>query len=259
MKGRYIIEILNRNKIFAFDIDDTIAVNGTVLEGVNALFKYIKSKNHHIVLVTKRTQLESLLILDQLETEVDLISFGGKLITDTTQMKLWACHEVLDIRTLSHLREKEIVVLQGPDGWSVADNRMLPLAKMILGLPLHMKRRWDENFPVYRVIVRGRLEQESCYQIFGDLIKVSYWTSLPLTEIRTRSENKAIGLNAYSAIVNSSDILAVGDDFPDISMFGLANDSITFITSPVEVRAAASIVANHFTDIAEYIHGLIGK
>lgn len=248
---------VNRRKIFAFDIDGTISQNGKVREEVHSLFKHIHFKNHPIVLVTKRTCHESQVILNQLATKVDLISFGGKVVSDSAHTKLWTCCKTLDVRRLLHSRVNCNVVLEGTDGWSVSNNGMLPIAKLILGLPLQEKLQWGEEFPVYRAIVKGRLEPEDCYQMFGDQIYISYWPSLPLTEIRTRNENKATGLEVYSGIVGTSDILAVGDDYNDISMFEIANESVAFIASPIEVRAAATVVVNNFDEVVTHIHDVI--
>lgn len=250
---------LIEGKIFAFDIDDTIAVNGRVKEGVNALFRHIHSKNHPIVLVTKRTKHASQVIINQLTTKVDLVSFGGMLVTDSDQRNLWASNESLDVMRLMQSQGNFKVILEGADGWTSTDNGILPLARMILGLPLEERIRWGQDFPVYRAIIKGRLEPDTCYQIFGDQINIDYWPTFTLTEIQTKSENKSIGLRVYSRIVGISDIMAVGDDFHDISMFEMANESIAFLASPAEVRAAASVVVNHFSEAVTYIYELVGQ
>lgn len=241
-------------KIFAFDIDGTIAENSVIKDGVNELFNFLRKNNHKIVLVTKRTLNETQIIKKQITTEVDVISFGGNVISNFNNDVIWSCAETINLNCLNCSDLNSPIVLEGISKWSIPNQGSLPLAKMVLGLSDRQTVKWGSKFPIYRVILRGKIDFELCFKWFGNNILVEYWDSFPITEIRT-IEDKALGLSNYLKILgkDQKQVIAIGNDFNDISMFRLANISLTFSSSPKKVKKASTLVLNNFQEVKEFL------
>lgn len=240
-------------KIFAFDVDGTIASKGRLLSEAKELFQYLAAQQYILLLVTMRTWFEVLPVIRELAVPIQTICFGGSVLVDSSGQVIWSDSTGISHESIQQLHTAYGEFLaEGIFDWSCSTPVLYPLAKCVLGLPTRGEHPWPPNFLVKRLVTLSRYFSGYPGMALPDNCTIIHTSNLPITKIECRGTSKGEGLTRFATLMNwdLNDAVSVGDDEADICMFQQTHYSITFTSAPAAVRKAACLQVDTFKDIA---------
>ncbi|HZO74980.1 MAG TPA: HAD hydrolase family protein [Ktedonobacteraceae bacterium] len=239
-------------KIFAFDVDGTIAHKGRLLPEAKKLFHYLASKQRILLLVTMRTWFEVLPIITELAVPIQTVCFGGSVLVDSARQVLWSDSASLPREAIEQIHATcGEFIAESIFDWSCSAPILYPFAKCALGLPSSGERSWPPDFPVRRLVTLSRYMRQDFSIMIPNTCVITRPPNLPITKIECRGIAKGEGLARFAALMgwDLSNAVSVGDDEADISMFQQTESSITFTSAPAIVRKAARLHIGSIDDI----------
>lgn len=247
---------MKKFKLLACDIDGTLLDdNGIISSKTIAAIKKI-SKLEVLFVISSGRPLAGIHFIDRLfDFDIPCITFNGALIIKSkSKIKIYekclAKEDVFKIINFANKNQTTFVVWQGENLFTNQINqKVLDYAsiskvnpkvvddyKSIIEAGIHKILFYDEP---------KRVKQMQDLLHYENLMQTDYYTSLPyFLEFVNHEASKSIGLIQIGKLYNieSSEMIAIGDGFNDLSMIKYAGLGIAMANAPEEIKKEANFV-----------------
>lgn len=233
------LQVSKLNKIFLFDVDGTLSVDGIVPDSAKETLVYLKNKGYLVLLCTGRC-------LGQMEDLLNSIHVDGIIANNGAYAEMngvpffEAPIENIEIQKLIDKKLCLGILTKKEYGVILEDETILDefCAHFKIQRPKHIDLEDIFSNPIYSLGVYTKEDMTNTIEELSNLhfvkvCEVGY-------DVVSKGISKATAIKALKKLYSDARIIAFGDNYNDIEMFEVADESYAMATAPKDLKSLAT-------------------